>query len=319
MNERKTEKQTVGWFMGLPDHPRQRDTARHAAKAAKRHLADTFVTHDRVVAAKYRGKWYKVDGHTRAYLWENGQLRKPTHVTVDKYWCSTKAEFDRLYKAFDNMGAAENARDLAFGILQEAGITEMSSLVANSAAQVSRMLITSLSERNRAEIQGEVNLELLQFWVPEITHVNNKALAGERQKLHSAFLAAEIVTCRKYGCKASDAFWDRFYARDGYRRGKVVDPVEALWCVYEERKRHGLSRTGSRGTSNTMALMGLALYYFEGARTPDKEYRNLRRHVQPTYANKYVRAFIRDDIAVFFRELREKNRQEAAVILRAVP
>lgn len=63
-------KMSLHQWLQVPDNPRQRDTIRHATKAAKDHLSEPSLTHLEVSAAELpNGELLKLDGHTRSYLW----------------------------------------------------------------------------------------------------------------------------------------------------------------------------------------------------------------------------------------------------------
>lgn len=110
----------------LPSHPRQRDTERHAkakhfieAKASNKRIVKEHLAH--VTAAIYRGRWYKVDGHTRTFLWENGSLKLPDDHTlrVTVFECRTRDELNKLYTMFDNPSAAERSYEQVYGAMRE--------------------------------------------------------------------------------------------------------------------------------------------------------------------------------------------------------
>ena len=68
----------VRQWVNVPDNPRQRDTVRHANKAKRKHLKEADEAHGIVFAAMLDGEiTWKLDGHTRAYLWDTGELELP--------------------------------------------------------------------------------------------------------------------------------------------------------------------------------------------------------------------------------------------------
>ena len=73
-------KMTVAEWIKVEDNPIQRDTEHHAAKA--KHLLTPLPSHAFVFACELpNGKLIKLDGHTRALLWQRGQV-----------WTSLKAK-----------------------------------------------------------------------------------------------------------------------------------------------------------------------------------------------------------------------------------
>jgi len=113
------------WLV-LQDHPRRRDTERHAKKAhwqfalrAKGPLAETLRC---VVAADLNGELYKVDGHTRSYLWREGRLPQPEFVLITVYRCRSITELNELYDAFDSQFAVEERYASVVGAYRAHGL-----------------------------------------------------------------------------------------------------------------------------------------------------------------------------------------------------
>ena len=81
------------WFT-VPDCPIQRDTKRHADKASKSHLKQQssaqWIVH---MATLPDGRCFKVDGHTRSLLWEEGRLPVPEFLHVMVHPCQSLPEF----------------------------------------------------------------------------------------------------------------------------------------------------------------------------------------------------------------------------------
>jgi len=113
----------------LPNHPRQRDTATHAARA--KHFKEAKKTSGAiteglasVVAAVFKGNWYKVDGHSRTLLWDLGEIQMPPgkmlHVRVHEV--RSRQELNHLYRMFDNPSAAERPYEQIFGAMRELGM-----------------------------------------------------------------------------------------------------------------------------------------------------------------------------------------------------
>ena len=103
-------------FIKIQDNPIQRDTVRHAKKASKFHLKKYHDSHRVVAIGRLIGSkiQWKVDGHTRAYLWamigEDG-LTAPKTVFVDVYHVKDEKEVVELYRCFDNRNAVETNID----------------------------------------------------------------------------------------------------------------------------------------------------------------------------------------------------------------
>ena len=71
MNKVKHIEMSIEEWIKVKDCPTQRNTEIHAKSARKKNLKESSITHSQVSAAqvKTKGNMYKLDGHTRAYLW----------------------------------------------------------------------------------------------------------------------------------------------------------------------------------------------------------------------------------------------------------
>jgi hypothetical protein len=114
-------------WIDLPGHPRRRDTKRQAQKAhweRVRRASDATKESLRwVVAADYEGTVYKVQGHARALLWQNGGLDMPAAVFATIHRCKSWQGLLELYSSFDSKDAAETALDRVYGAYGQHGLT----------------------------------------------------------------------------------------------------------------------------------------------------------------------------------------------------
>jgi len=202
---------SVGWFVALPDHPRQRDTERHAKKARKRHLKKACITQEEVVVARYSGSECKVDAHTRALLWGAGLLPKPDKVWVTRFSCDTTADLNELYATYDNKDATETPKDLAYGRLHELGMSDIHNTLADHARSVSVELLR-LQTGVPKPPEG-MERDAMVMWLEQYHHFNDCAQDKKRRKTHSAFTAAEFITHRLYGAEKSDEYCATRYQR----------------------------------------------------------------------------------------------------------
>ena len=267
----------VDWLLKLPDHPDQRNTEAHFRTAIKRHLSKPFVTHDEVSVARYKGKLYVVDAHTRKKGWKEGLLPKPSRLLVKEYDCGNNlAAFKQVYAAHDNINAAETTRDRAYGTLRSLGVANLSKALENCLANTSRILFKleeaayTDASRPQRDVQRDLYLANMEHWLSEIRCWNDKALGNERKQVHTALLVSELMTIAEYGMKKSDSFWDRFYANDGIRLGGASDAVDMFIRSMERRK----AAKQNAGSDNTVAMINVALQTFEG-HLQGKEYRKV--------------------------------------------
>lgn len=165
-------KMTVDKWIEVPDNPSQRDTAKHAERAAKTHLKHAAVTHDKVVAATIDGEILcKVDGHTRAYLWSNGSLERPRSgcVYVDLYEVEDKCEAADLYRKFDSPHAVETTTDKLFSGAKMAGVQLHSPLLKACKFMVALQLASLRSAAsNRKKKHDGIEHHLISKWANEL-------------------------------------------------------------------------------------------------------------------------------------------------------
>ncbi|MGI9293910.1 MAG: hypothetical protein ACR2PS_07990 [Pseudomonadales bacterium] len=116
----------IAEWLGVRVHPRQRDIKRQAKRphwqAARLATGALKEALRQVVAAEFQGELYKVDGHTRAYLWSEGELDAPLTVIITVHRTSNYDDLMSLYSAFDTATAAETQNDRVFGAFREAGL-----------------------------------------------------------------------------------------------------------------------------------------------------------------------------------------------------
>lgn len=120
LNEHR--KMTLQQWIGLPDHPVQRN---HKERDLG-HLKYLLPDHLELTAAKLtkditdpdtgnvykKEEVYKVDGHGRSYTWENRLSDiQPDHVSVTVFEVSTWEEFEGLYDRQDSNTATEKGKE----------------------------------------------------------------------------------------------------------------------------------------------------------------------------------------------------------------
>lgn len=222
------ESMSVMDWIGVADCPIQRNTELHANKARRVHLKKSSVTHMRVSAARIpSGKIFKLDGHTRAFLWNDGSLVPDGNtVYVDMYNVQSINEVEELYKQFDSQCAAENAVDRLFGAYRLHGFEPESALLKKGAVTSAIYLIY----KNDAK-KGIYNL-IIPF-IPAL-RIIDKSQFHFRQ-FPSGIFAAMIITVYRYGHPAME-FWERYHNDDGQKNGKKRDAVQALTEIVSNLK-----------------------------------------------------------------------------------
>lgn len=118
-------------FIAIRDNPAQRDTERHAANA--RHLTTFDPHHLQVsVAVLPDGEILKLDGHSRAYIWERGLSNvvvDDMRVNVDLYAVADNAALVSLYSRFDSRYAVDTERDVLYSAIRVVGLNFVSPMM----------------------------------------------------------------------------------------------------------------------------------------------------------------------------------------------
>jgi len=236
----------------VKDNPIQRDTERHAEKAKKKHLKHLADTHFRVSAAILpNGDIYKLDGHTRSFLWDAGELERPPALLVDLYSASDLEHVKKLYKQFDSKDAAEDSSDKKHGAFRQQGFAPKSNLIKHGGLISAMAMLAGYSGVDKSNVY-----DLVDFWISEIRAIDQKMYSNAT--FPSAILAALLLTVRMDGERAF-LFWDPFDRQEGSKQGRERCPVQALLDVHAEKR----IRRQMSGGSNMKDLLGKAISCYE--------------------------------------------------------
>lgn len=235
-------------WIAVKDNPIQRDTEHHAKKAVLGHLKQESATHARVAAAILpNGEMYKLDGHTRSYLWQIEKLAPPKTVLVDVYHVDTVADVIELYKHFDNVGAVETANDRLRGALRLHGINAKSGVILHGGLNTALALIYNKSGR-----ASDVEKPIKNF-KNEIIQLDSLGLSNAG--MSSPIIAAAIVALRVYGQDVL-TFLTAYHGNQGRKIGKERDAVQALIETLLIAKAN---KTKTGGYHSNIVIMGRAL------------------------------------------------------------
>lgn len=231
-----TIKMSVDDWIKTPDHPRQRDVIHHAGAshwreaklaegALKAHLCH-------VTGALLDGQLYKVDGHTRAYLWEKGVLKRPEEVVVTVYRVRDRQELLELYKAIDVFSAADTPRDKVAGALREQGFNPRSQVVARGLlAEALHIALRGIPRSKRSKTLREFDIyKAVAAFIPEIVMLDQ--VDPNVHVFRSGITAAALIMlCLD---RTSVGFFQRLSERRGEKHEGKMDPVEAVLSLILE-------------------------------------------------------------------------------------
>ncbi len=280
------------WFK-VPDNPRQRNTEKHAKKASRPggHLRVASPVHAQVFAAEFPdGKMMKLDGHTRAWLWERQTLDAPDELLVTVIPVKDENDVKTFYTHFDDSRAAETSQEKLSGALREYDVELKSGCFAH-------LYPTALTTTHAFVFPGAGRQSLYQIvgeWKPVLEAMDR--LDYPKAPLVSVQSAMFMGFMRYAGTKSySDMldFWKTFY--NGEKSGTAGRwlPAEALRYLLKMEKSRGAGPTASdRWTMYALSAMDR---HIEG-----KWYRGMN---EPKGFNRF---YTRSDVIEWAKPIREK-------------
>ena len=201
--------------------PIQRNTERHAKRARDKHLKTSSITHQRVSAAQLPNKTlYKIDGHTRALLWEDGSLTPDFKtVKVDVYMVKNLSEINELYKHFDSAYATESSLDKLHGAYRLYDFKPESPLLQNGGIN------TAVSMCYKQRLTSVNVYDAIDPFIPAMKIIDNCMFSVSR--FPAGLISAMLLTIFRHGEDAIE-FWKKYYNDEGVKYNKERDGVQAL-------------------------------------------------------------------------------------------
>jgi hypothetical protein len=234
-----TVEMPVSEWIAMPDHPRQRDTERHSrkshwklARGARGPVAEALRW---VIAADLAGTLYKVDGHTRAYLWDNQGLPVPKTVFATIYRCKSISDVNEVYGVFDTQVASETLYDQVTGAFREQGLDLKSKRLRAGT------IVDALSIARRAQAGGKEDFDLYEavaYFAQELRLLDS--VDPQPDQFHTGVVSAALLAL------ALNSNSLKFFARlatmkvpdsKTSKKKEVIDPVEdVLWNIAKIKK-----------------------------------------------------------------------------------
>lgn len=241
-------------WIAVRDNPRQRDTEQRAKRA--KHLRSIHPTHCRVNAARLpTGEMYKLDGHTRAFLWAKGELEAPQTIFADIWECQSIGDIKSLYETYDSTAAVETTTDKVFGAVRE-GKLEFQSEILKSQRFTSGMRSACDLLFGSNHTRDLSPYSMIEYWTPELLLLDE--CEPTRRRFHAGVLAAALLTFRRYGPEAR-RFWKNYAAGAGSKIDGERDPVQAL----EERMEKMRGDRQITGRGNVINIIRICLSAFD--------------------------------------------------------
>lgn len=239
------------WY-AVPDCPRQRNTEERVKKVLRGHLKHASLTQANVAAARLPdGQLIKLDGHTRAYLWEHGLLARPERVVVTVIPAKNMDEVLEMYTHYDNSGATEHLADQLSGAMREHSVLLhsgcLSSLYASSLRQVNSLAFSD---------KGMDLYDIVGRWKPFLLTIDALQYGRVLAAVQTILLLSFLRYANNKQVHDVRLFWDQFFAGAKASQERCWLPSEALRHVLNMEKKKG---AGSQSTDRWMRYTVLAL------------------------------------------------------------
>lgn len=225
-----TEISVEDWI-AMPGHPRQRDTMRQAkrphwrtAKQADGALQGVL---RQVIAAEYMHKLYKVDGHTRAYLWSKQALHTPETVIATVHRVRSYDELMALYSVFDTASAAETLNDRVYGAFRQSGLVLRSKRLRDGFIVDALNIALRGCTRKDQDKRHTPEIDLyraIQVFKDELLLLDT--VDPQPEIFYGGIVAAALIAL---SLDPGDLeFFALLARREGNVRGRLKDPVQSI-------------------------------------------------------------------------------------------
>lgn len=258
----------IEWLL-IPDNPFQRDTEKRAKNA--RHLSVFDDSHRRVtIAVMPNGQTYKVDGHTRAFMWSRSKsenLPANLMLNVDVYKCRgrDKESLGALYDRFDSPLAVERPQDRLFGAAREVGMEFRSPMMRafrfGAPIKMLYQLIHGYGDSSKGFSDSTFTYKAIDYFKRELQMFD--ACAPKHMDYIGPIIMGATVTFMRHGEEAGE-FWTKYNHNAGRKDERSVDGVEAVRHLLAELRQ-------KRRTTNQWATetLGRVINSFEMYREGD--------------------------------------------------
>lgn len=212
-----------------------------AARRRNDHLRTFNETHARVYMAQYpNGKRCKLDGHSRAYVWENGLSDLvPDKIQVFIVPVRNDAEAEKYFRFFDSREAGKNASDNVHGALKHHHIPTQSALfqssngIATPLGYAFEIFNAATSSTTHVATSKATVYDHVAAFKEQLAALDD--LADRCGIVKPPMIAAFVLAHMKHGDKITP-FFERVIKKSGVKIGKKMDPVFAVEKLLAERR-----------------------------------------------------------------------------------
>ena len=168
---------------------------------------------------------WKLDGHTRSYLWHKDEIPQPEALHVNVFRVRNEQEAERLYSHFDSIIAVENGRDATFGACRSLGLHFesgfMQSMKFGGAVRQAYRYVDGTTWAR----EPESRYRAVEYFADELMLIDQCSPFAARWPQN--ITCGAILSFARRG-DAVLPFWQAYTAGMGMKRGKEKDGVEAL-------------------------------------------------------------------------------------------
>jgi len=228
---------SVEQWSEVPENPRQRNTTKRAKYARSKHLKEPHYIHRYVFAAARNGKLLcKLDGHTRGFLWDHGQLPLPDDGSVEVMVVEVKSlkEAAAIYSKFDNPRAVESVSDSIHGFTKENKFGLDSKLLAGCKFANQLRLADGVFGGIRGNSQRDIE-RVVKEWKPYLLELDSLGLSSK----YTTLIGFMLIVIRKDGLGLASKFLSLLDGNHGTKNSKGMDGVE---CLHEHIKIRKLEK-----------------------------------------------------------------------------
>ncbi len=248
-------------FSGYGTNPAQRWTERRAHSKEADHLRVFCEPHRKAVAAimKVDGRRFKVDAHTRDYMWSKGMTEGvPDNLmlSVDFYEVDDTAALIALYHLHDSKAASHSARDDTHSAANSSDIVYESAMMrANGYGNALKQLYEIARGKQKMRKSDPLFIEnATRFFRPQLILFDGCAPI-QKDYVAPVFMAA-LITLARYPDRAQ-VFWKKYNGNEGIKNGLEVDGVQAA-----RNLREYITKSGQTGSVFFLDHIGRALNAF---------------------------------------------------------
>lgn len=270
-------------WAAVNDNPIQRNTEAHARRA--KHLLNPSPFHRFVdMAVLPDGRRFKIDGHTRSFLWQRRLIPLPETVVVDCWNVPDVTTVELLYGHRDNPAAAETATEQLTGAIRLYGLEFQTSFLraGQFGSGLKRAYFHVVGGGPSIQQWRELPLTFaaIEMFKQELLWLDN--LNPPQRRFPSGIITGFLVTMRRAG-EAGIEFWELFAQDKGSKLDGRMDAVQALT---EEMLGQNPNKSHLKQTQDTYYVRSISA--FLGWRDNASYARGLR-NMKPETARQFAR------------------------------